>query len=267
MHAVKIFEYGFQRLADAFFDRWPRTIPSMDRLRQCKLISHRGDHQALNLKENTLKAFQATADAGVWGIELDIRWTKDKIPVVAHDADLLRLHGDKRPIQALTFKRLQAHHPAIASLEEVVIRFGGRLHLMIEIKQQPWPDLSDQNGRLNRVLAPLVPVADYHILCIHHRTLSGLAFTPPQAKVLIAYRFPGGLSRRVLDNQWGGLCGHYLLMRREVLQRHVRMGQQVGTGFVDSHNCLLREIHRDIDWIFSNKAAQLQCWIDRATAS
>ena len=267
MHAVKIIEYGYQRLADAFFARWPRVIPSMDLLKQCKLVSHRGDHQAFNLTENTLKAFQTTADAGVWGIELDIRWTRDKVPVVAHDADLLRLHGDQCLIQDLSFKQLRARHPAIPSLEEVVADFRNRLHLMIELKQQPWPSLIDQNGRLKHVLAPLVPVEDYHILCMHHRPLEGLVFAPRQAKVLIAYHFPGGLSRRVLDNQWGGLCGHYLLMRQEVLRRHLRMGQQVGTGFVDSHRCLLREINRDIDWIFSNKAAELQRWIDNTTAS
>ncbi|MGD9006565.1 MAG: glycerophosphodiester phosphodiesterase family protein [Desulfobacteraceae bacterium] len=267
MHAIQFIELAFQRAANAMVARWPRAIPGKERLSQCKLIAHRGDHLGSSSMENTLDAFQASMDAGVWGIELDIRWTRDLVPVVAHDADLLRLHGDPRTIQSLSFAALQERYPTIPALEEVVSRFGGRPHLMIEIKQQPWPDLNRQNDRLCQVLAPLAPTVDYHLLCMQPHPLRGLVFAPSQAKALIAYHWPDKLSRYVMDNQWAGLCGHYLLMHGAILRRHRRRRQRIGAGFVDSLNCLFRELHREIDWIFSNSAAELQTWINRYTAS
>jgi glycerophosphoryl diester phosphodiesterase len=263
MNAIQFLELAFQRAANAMMARWPRPIPGTDRLSRCKLIAHRGDHPESTGMENTLHAFQTSADAGVWGVELDIRWTRDLVPVVAHDADLLRIHGDPRLIQSLSFAALQEQYPTIPALEHVVSRFGGRLHLMIEIKQQTWPDINSQNDRLRKVLAPLAPTVDYHILCMRPHPLSGLVFAPARAKALIAYHWPDKLSRYVMDNQWAGLCGHYLLMRDGILRRHRRRHQLIGTGFVDSLNCLFRELHRGIDWAFSNRAGELQTWINR----
>jgi glycerophosphoryl diester phosphodiesterase len=267
MHAIQFIELAFQRAANAMVARWPRPIPGKDRLAQCKLIAHRGDHPGSAGMENTLDAFRASADAGVWGVELDIRWTRDLVPVVAHDADLLRIHGDPRTIQSLSFAALHERYPTIPALEQVVSLFGGRLHLMIEIKQEPWSDQNRQNERLRQVLAPLAPTVDYHFLCMQPHPLKSLVFAPSRAKALIAYHWPDKLSRYVKDNQWAGLCGHYLLMHSAILRRHRRRSQRIGTGFVDSLYCLFRELHRQIDWIFSNRAAQLQTWINRRTAS
>ena len=66
------------------------------------------------------------------------------------------------------------------------------------------------------------------------------------------------LSRLALQRSLGGLTGHYLLVNRRKIDAHHRAGQKVGTGFVDSANCLFREIHRGVDWVFSNRAAYLQ---------
>lgn len=267
MHAIQFIELAFQRAANAMVARRPRSIPGKDRLAQCKLIAHRGDHMGSSGMENTLDAFQASADAGVWGVELDIRWTRDLVPVVAHDADLLRLHGDHRTIQSLDFEVLHEQYPTIPAFEDVVALFGGQLHLMIEIKQQTWPDMNRQNDRLRKVLAPLAPALDFHFLCMQPRPLEGLVFAPSRAKALIAYHWPDKLSRYAMDSQWAGLCGHYLLMRDGILRRHRRRRQLIGTGFVDSLNCLFRELHRGIDWLFSNRAGELQTWINRHTVS
>jgi glycerophosphoryl diester phosphodiesterase len=206
-------------------------------------------------------------DAGVWGIEFDIRWTRDLVPVVAHDPDLLRLHGDPRAIQSLDFSTLHERYPAIPALSDVVSLFGGRMHFMIEIKQQAWPDPNRQNEKLRQVLAPLEPSVDYHLLCMQPQPLSGLVFASSRAKALIAYHWPDKLSRQVMNKQLAGLCGHYLLMRRDILRRHQSKNQLIGTGFVDSRNCLFRELHRGTDWIFSNTAVRLQTWIKAQKAT
>ncbi|MCQ2462356.1 MAG: hypothetical protein MJ177_02985 [Clostridia bacterium] len=60
-------------------------------------FAHRGLVQYA--PENTIEAFQAAIDHGCEGIELDIRLSKDGIPVVVHDRSLNRLSDGKAPKQ------------------------------------------------------------------------------------------------------------------------------------------------------------------------
>ena len=55
--------------------------------------------------ENSLAAFAAACEAG-YGIELDVQLTLDGQVVVVHDADLLRVAGDSRLIEDLTYDEL-----------------------------------------------------------------------------------------------------------------------------------------------------------------
>ena len=59
----------------------PNTLP--------RRFAHRGVAQAA--PENTLGAFEAAVALGLEGIELDIRLSRDGVPVVVHDPNLTRL--------------------------------------------------------------------------------------------------------------------------------------------------------------------------------
>jgi glycerophosphoryl diester phosphodiesterase len=260
-------EAVYHRLTDFFFARRPQPVPAADRLAQCKIISHRGEHDNRRIMENTLPAFEQAAAAGVWGIECDVRWTKDAVPVVLHDPDLTRLFRIDRKIEQVTFRELRAGFGSVPSLSEVVSRFGGRLHLMIEIKACSWPGPQRQNRTLAEALTPLEPIKDYHIMSLTPFQQPPLPFLPSQALLAIAYFFPDHLSHWVIKNEWGGLCGHYLLMRAGIINKHLYRGQQVGTGFVNSRNCLFREINRGVQWLFSNRALVLQRILQRVTAN
>jgi glycerophosphoryl diester phosphodiesterase len=64
------------------------------------VVGHRGDpYQA---RENTLASFRAAIAAGSDAVELDVRTTRDGVPVVLHDPTLRRLWGHDRPVAALT---------------------------------------------------------------------------------------------------------------------------------------------------------------------
>ncbi len=257
-----VIERALLRLADAAFQRRPNPVPDHGRLRACKIISHRGEHDNRGTMENTLAAFERAADAGVWGLEMDIRWTRDAQPVVFHDADLHRLHGCREPVAALSLDELKSRFPAIPSLGEVIARFGKKRHLMIEIKQQSRPDDHIQEQRLMAALRHLEPVRDFHLLALQPATLRHFSGVPSQARVAVCDGWPGGHSRWVRRHHWGGVCGHYLLMPGTVVQSHHLLDQRVGTGYVRSRNCLFRELNRGIDWIFSNHAVALQKILD-----
>lgn len=251
-------ERGFMHLMDGLFSRWPQPVPSLAVLRAARIISHRGEHDNIRVLENTLAAFDGAAAAGVWGIELDVRWTADLVPVVAHDADLARVHNDGGRIADLSWLALRRRAPAIPLLTEVVARYGRRLHLMIEIKANAWPDARRQSLGLGEILSGLRPGEDYHFMALRAETLSAIEGFPAHSRLAIAYHWPDRLSRWVRRQGWGGLCTHYALLRRPLVLAHHDRDQKVGTAYPTSANCLFRELNRGVDWIFSNHAARLQ---------
>lgn len=246
------------RLADNLCDRRLHPVPDRRRLQACKIIAHRGSHDNHRILENTLAAFYRAVEAGVWGIEMDIRWTRDRIPVVFHDPDLARLYGRPDTIASFTLNELQRRYPAIPSLAEVVSRLGKKIHLMIEVKRQLWPGIRFQEKCIEEVLRPLEPVRDYHLLTLDPELLQPFTRIPLVARVAVAEAWPGFSSRWVRRHGWGGLCGHYLLVGAAMMAHHHQKRQRVGTGYIASANCLFRELNRGVDWIFSNRAEALQ---------
>jgi glycerophosphoryl diester phosphodiesterase len=148
--------------------------------------------------------------------------------------------------------------PLIPSLEEVIARYGGRLHMMIEIKTEPYPKPSVQSRRMERALRHLAPGKDFHLISLNPCMFSYFDFLPAKAFVPIARIRIDRFSRLAAANRWGGLAGHYQLVGNKMVNRHHRLGQTIGTGFADSRRCLFREVTRGVDWIFSNRAAQMQ---------
>ena len=68
------------------------------------IIAHRG--ASAHAPENTFAAFKKAIAAGADGIELDVRLSKDSIPVVFHDSTLRRLAKIERSVADLTAEEL-----------------------------------------------------------------------------------------------------------------------------------------------------------------
>jgi glycerophosphoryl diester phosphodiesterase len=65
-----------------------------------KLVGHRG--AAALAPENTLAGFRAAAEAGVTGVEFDVRLSADGVPMVIHDATLERTTTGQGQVAAAT---------------------------------------------------------------------------------------------------------------------------------------------------------------------
>jgi glycerophosphoryl diester phosphodiesterase len=236
----------------------PRRLPDQNALDQCKIISHRGENDNRQIFENTLPAFEAARAAGVWAIECDIRWTRDLVPIIHHDPGCERLFRDPARIAGLEFAELRERFPLIPSLQEVITEYGGNTHLMLEIKAEHYPAPERQKAVLQATLSSLVPGKDYHILLLDPALSARVDFLPTSVCYLVAELNVARLSRYALENGFGGLTGHYLMLNRNVQKRHLAAGQRIGTGFIHSRNALFRELNRGVEWIFSNRAVKLQ---------
>ncbi|MEF3118336.1 glycerophosphodiester phosphodiesterase [Streptomyces chrestomyceticus] len=68
------------------------------------VIGHRGapyDH-----RENTLASLRAALVAGADAVEIDVRLTADRVPVLLHDPTLERLWGHDRRLSSLTYSQV-----------------------------------------------------------------------------------------------------------------------------------------------------------------
>jgi glycerophosphoryl diester phosphodiesterase len=251
-------EDRFHRLVDRLYRRWPRPVPAPHRLARARIVSHRGEHDNRTRIENTLPAFDAAATAGVWGLEMDVRWTRDLVPVVFHDACTRRLFAEPAAICRLPHDTLRRRFPLIPDLAEVIERYGGGRHLMLEIKAEPYPQPGFQSRRLRASLKHLTPAVDFHLMSLDPGMFDPFDFLPAEAFVPIARLRVDRISRMAARRGWAGLAGHFLVATRRIVRRHHRLGQQIGTGFADSPRCLYREVARGVDWIFSNRAVAMQ---------
>ena len=213
--------------------------------------------------ENTLEAFARARAAGVWGIEGDIRWTSDLVPVICHDPSPERVFGHTTPLQEMSFSELRDSVPLVPSLQEVIHEFGGNTHLMLEIKAEHWPDPPSQCAIMRELLSQLKPALDYHFLALDPALFARLDFAPTHSFLPVAELNVPSLSRTALNSGYAGLAGHYLLLNNTLKKRHADQGQRLGTGFPRSRNCLFRELHRGVEWIFTNDAVALQRILDR----
>ena len=250
-------------ILDRLYARWPQPIPARDRLLNCKIISHRGDYDNRNIFENTLAAFDRAKQQGIWGIEFDIRWTKDMIPVVSHDADLLRVFGLDWPIQQVTLTELKSRCPQVPSLAEIIQKYGKKIHLMIEIKAEHYPDPAGQNRKLGELLSPLTPGKDYHLLGMKPEMFDIIECVPRSAMLPVAHFNFSRFSRMAIAQNYSGFAGHYVLLTRSRLKKHKKVKQKLATGYVNSKNCLFRELNREVEWLFSDNAAELQNIVNR----
>ena len=262
MRLLHFLELIAQRLADIWFLSVPRRRPSLQALRDCKIISHRGEHDNRQIRENTMAAFARISAAGGWGIEFDVRWTQDLQPVVIHDASTARVFGIDLEVSAVSLLELQQQVPEIPTLEEVVACFGGNTHLMVELKRDELGSVASRAGRLQEIFATLDAEVDYHFLALQLDQFKLVEFAGDKACLPVAELNVGDFSREVLSSDWAGLCGQYLLLNQALLQRHQHRGQKMGTGFIASRFSLYRELNRGVDWIFTNHALKL-CAIRR----
>jgi glycerophosphoryl diester phosphodiesterase len=258
MKFLKTSETTIRKMLDQFYARWPQTIPTEDRLKQCKIIAHRGDHDNQDIFENTVAAFDRASAGGVWGIEFDLRWTKDLHPVVLHDANLRRVFGTDLDIHQATLAELKTECPWVPSLAEVISRYGQKMHLMIEIKAEAYPDPAYQNRILKELLAPMQPVEDYHFLTMTPQMFHLIDCVPRTAFLPVAHLNFFQLSKLAIAQNYSGIAGHYVLLTRSRLERHKAFRQHLATGYVNSKNCLFRELNRGVEWIFSDNAVALQ---------
>lgn len=87
--------------------------------------------------ENSLDALLAAASTECDGVEFDVRFSRDGVPVIVHDETLARTHGDERAVSALGASELQ--RLGVPTLSDALAVLPDSLFLDVELKVPPLP--------------------------------------------------------------------------------------------------------------------------------
>lgn len=109
------------------------------------IFAHRGLHNRA-VSENTLPAFKRALEAGVDGVEFDLRVSRDKKPVVIHDENLDRVAGDARRVRDLT----------ASELRNLELRGSGSIPLLNEVTSSIPNIIFDIEIKDREALEPLI---------------------------------------------------------------------------------------------------------------
>jgi glycerophosphoryl diester phosphodiesterase len=126
------------------------------------VVAHRG--ASSTHPENTLASFEAALEAGADVVELDVRLTADRVPVVLHDPDVARTTDGAGLVHELTLDEVRGldasggrgPRAAIPTLHEVLDALGGRIGLNLELKNIPGEAAFDTQEGVAESAATLV---------------------------------------------------------------------------------------------------------------
>ncbi|MFN3883095.1 MAG: glycerophosphodiester phosphodiesterase [Nitrincola lacisaponensis] len=250
---------ALNHLANQLWSFAPGSRTPVD-LQQIQLVAHRGAHGATpegQLIENTLAAFDLCLELGIWGIELDVQPTRDGDLLVHHDPHCGRLFNRPDLVLADTpSEQLRQAIPEIPRLAEVIERYAGKLHLMIEIKTS-WRQYPDLPQQVEALLKDWQPMQDYHLLSLVPDHLEGFKHTPASAFVDVAEFNSREIIKENLALGHGAVAGSFALLSTAQIHALRQAGRRTGTGMVEKRAVASREIHRGVDWIFSDSVVSL----------
>ena len=239
-----------EKAVDQFYSMIPRHTPDVSKIKNARIVAHRGAHSPKQLIENTLPAFEKAYQLGCFGIELDIHETSDSDIVVNHDPTLKRLWQQDLMIKETPLSVIREKAPMVPTLDEVIQQYAGKIHLFIEIKEP-----LKSHTKLNQILNHLKPVQDYHLISLNQHILQNLEGFPKESLLLVAdFNKTQSFVKQSIEKPYGGVLGHYLLLTKHKTKQLKSHNQLTGVGFIDSKNNLYRALNQDIDYIFTNQA-------------
>jgi glycerophosphoryl diester phosphodiesterase len=135
---------AFLLLAVAPASAQPALIEALKDAKSQRVLvtAHRAAHDAF--PENSMAAIERAISLGVDIIEIDVRLTKDGVPILMHDASVDRMTDGQGQVKELTFEQISALHLVgkddkptehrVPTLTEAMLAAKGRVLVDLDLK-------------------------------------------------------------------------------------------------------------------------------------
>ncbi|MDX3854389.1 glycerophosphodiester phosphodiesterase [Streptomyces sp. AK02-01A] len=216
-------------------------------MRTALAVGHRGD--PYRFRENTLASVRSALARGADAVEVDVRLTRDGVPVLLHDASLERLWGHERRLAELTHEKLRhLTGGGVPTLREA-LRAAGPARLMIDL-----PGATAESVRTVVGTVRACGAGERVYYCGAPGTMLAVRAADASAEIAMTWTTvaaPRPALLAAVRPRW--LNYRFALVTRELADRDHRAGLLVSAWTADTGLAMRRLIARGVDSITTNR--------------
>ncbi|MFC4885597.1 glycerophosphodiester phosphodiesterase [Streptomyces beijiangensis] len=216
-------------------------------MRTVTAVGHRGD--PYRVRENTLPSLHSALGRGAGAVEIDVRLTRDGVPVLLHDATLERLWGHDRPLSLLSATEVRGlTGGGVPTFDEALAATDGH-RLMI--------DLPGADEKAVRAVVGAVHehgAADRAYYCAGAATMLMVRAADPAAEIAMTWTTvapPRPVLVQAVKPRW--LNYRFGLVTSDLCDRVHHDGLLVSAWTADTKRTMRRLIDRGVDSITTNR--------------
>ncbi|MFF5705767.1 glycerophosphodiester phosphodiesterase [Streptomyces sp. NPDC012794] len=225
----------------------------MGRMSNLTAVGHRGD--PYRFRENTLASVRSAFARGADAVEVDVRLTRDGVPVLLHDETLERLWGHDVRLDAVTAAQLkELTDGRVPTLRQALTEAGaedGRL--MIDLPGASYETVKTVVGLVRECGA-----RDRTYYCAGPNTMLAVRAADPGAEIALTWTTLSPPRRVLIDAvapRW--LNYRFGLVSRELTQALHRDGLLVSAWTADTKRSMRRLLRAGVDSVTTNRVDAL----------
>jgi glycerophosphoryl diester phosphodiesterase len=221
--------------------------------------------------ENTLSALKVGLTVNPNGIEIDVTFTKDHVPIVYHDDTLLRTTGLNRKVKSTTYQQLQTldngkwfseeyKGEKIVSLGEFLRSFDSSTKLYLEIKR-----MDKGVNEVLRLLQEYNVISRVIVMSFHLNVILYFKKHNPQLNIMYLFshkwRRPWFLSQHKLID-WYGLDYKLLEKNLNWIEKIHKIQRRVNVWSCNDIELAKKLINYGIDSITTDRPLEVKQLLD-----
>lgn len=248
-----------------------RVIGKITNKLSTKFIAHRGLSSVA--PENTIPAFKEAVKAGFWGVETDVRKTKDGKFILMHDKTFKAMCRVDKKVNELTLDEIMKKltiksgsnikkYPnlKVATLKEYLeLCRNNNVVPVMDINIEQYEDMDvDDMGKLHKEVSSIMGDMDYIYLCHEALTLRELndilkIDRKPNIRLQHVVDHPNTGNISLYDREEIELDCNYKYLFNYTLQRFKERNIPVNVWTVDNEEKVWDFITQKVDYITTNK--------------
>ncbi|MEV7959101.1 glycerophosphodiester phosphodiesterase [Streptomyces sp. NPDC088252] len=224
-------------------------------------VAHRGD--PYRVRENTLPSIHSALERGADAVEVDVRVTRDGVPVLLHDATLKRLWGHDLRLDGLTHKELdELTGGGVPTLREALLAAGAH-RVMVDL-----PDSTDDSVRKAVGVVRECGADERAYYCAGADAMLRVRSADPSAEIALTWTTlapPRAVLLDAVRPRW--LNYRFGLVDRELTDRLHTDGLLVSAWTVDTRRTMRRLVRQGVDSITTNRIDALRALLGNSGAT
>ncbi|MER6438789.1 glycerophosphodiester phosphodiesterase [Streptomyces sp. NPDC001185] len=221
-------------------------------MRTVTAVAHRGD--PYRVRENTIDSLRSALHRGADAVEIDVRLTRDGVPVLLHDETLERLWEVDRPLRALSADEARGLTDGGVPTLEAALAATGESRVMVDLPGGP--DLGSVRRIIDVVRSCGAGERVYY--CAGARAMLAVRAADPAAEIALTWTTLAPPRPALLDAvrpRW--LNYRFTLVDRDLATRVHRGGHLLSVWTPDTRRSMRRLLGLGVDSITTNRVDTL----------